>query len=123
MNKWKIVCSVALLFLLSVFFSEWSFSSTILVKFSVKMCRMSVLEGRGYLVKWGLSLLPNGGLTTKTEKLYAFLGDRGEGAPPSLKPQQCMALQARVIICLFVTTIYHMYRGTHCKISFLVQWT
>jgi hypothetical protein len=108
-------------------FPEWSFSSTILVKLSVKMCRMSMLEGRRLSCEVGLSLLPNGGLTSKTEKLYAFLGERGVGLP--LKTQHCrrditsFPPSLREIICLFVTTIYHMYRGTHCKISFLVQWT
>jgi hypothetical protein len=45
---------------------------------------MSVLEGRRLSCEVGLSLLPNGGLTTKTEKLYAFLverGGRGGGLP------------------------------------------
>jgi hypothetical protein len=55
---------------------------------------MSLLEGRRLSCKVGLSLLPNGGLTTKTEKLYAFLverGRRGGGAPLNTSTMQGIA--------------------------------
>ncbi len=96
-HKRKIVCSVVFFVVLVIGVSpEWSFSSTILVKLSVKMCRMSVLEGRDYLVKWGLSLLPNGGLTTKTEKLYAFLVEREGVEGASLKTSTMQGIAGRI---------------------------